>query len=320
VLCPGGMMSAAVSEVMAAAGALWPQAHRDASAMARLALAMHEATGFDNIAVPFCMTVEAEAFGARVDLGTLLSQPRVRGAILPPDGSGELPSPDLSKGGAVVLLEAIRLLRASRPDLPVIGNLVGPFSLLGMLADPLRVLRWCRRDPSCVARYLDALTDCLVDFGHRQVSSGADVICLAEPTATGEILGSGLFESLVAPRLTKIAHCLAAFGVPSILHICGDASAIRPQLIPLPFSAVSFDSMVDIVALAAARPPWAVMGNISPFLLETGPEDAVKDVCLRLLDGGIRLLAPGCGITPATPLAHLRAMGDALASRGDGGT
>jgi len=311
VLCPGGMMSLAVEEVMAEAGAAWPRAHEDAASMARLALAMQDATGFDNVAVPFCMTVEAERFGASVDLGGPLAQPRVRGSVLPADGTGALPTPDFTKGRGGALLEAIRLLRAARPDVPVIGNLVGPFSLLGMLADPLMLLRWTRRKPEIAARYLEEISGALIDFGRLQIAAGADLVCVAEPTATGEILGGRIFGLLVAGCLAKIAGALRAAGAPVILHICGDTSAIGDELRGLHVDAVSFDSMVDVVSLATRRPPWLVMGNLSPFMLQSGPERSVTQAVRNLAGGGIRLISPGCGVVPSTPAAHLRAVSQA---------
>ena len=124
VLCPGGMMSMAVTEVMEAAGAPWPRGALGRRRHARLALAMQEATGFDNVAMPFCMTVEAEAYGADVNLGGLESQPRIRGAVLPPDGSGGLRRPDLDSGRSAVLCAALSRSerRRARPSAPSQGR------------------------------------------------------------------------------------------------------------------------------------------------------------------------------------------------------
>ena len=77
VLCPGGMMSFAVQEAMTASGSPWPVAHTDPELMARLAVATQRATGFDNVGLPFCMTVEAEALGAQVNLGSPTVQPYI---------------------------------------------------------------------------------------------------------------------------------------------------------------------------------------------------------------------------------------------------
>ncbi|HUV38121.1 MAG TPA: uroporphyrinogen decarboxylase family protein [Planctomycetota bacterium] len=308
VVCPGGMMSLAVAEVMDAEGVAWPEAHRDAHAMLRLARAMQKATGLDNLAVPFCMTVEAETYGATVDMGSRTVQPRVRKPILPDDAVGELRTPDFESGRARTLLDALRLAKDGDEGLPVVGNLVGPFSLLGMLADPLMVMRWTRRQPERLEAYLDRLTDDLSTFGILQRRAGADVVCIAEPTATGEILGGKMFRKFVLPRLDRLVGRLQSEGAKVIVHICGDVRPIEAELRELHADAVSFDSMVDLVALVAKRPPWQVMGNVDAFLLHRGPTDTIAASCRRLIAGGVRLLAPACGVIPTTPLAHLKTM------------
>jgi MtaA/CmuA family methyltransferase len=308
VLCPGGMMSMAVLEVMDAAGAGWPAVHSEAEGMARLAAAMREATGFDNVAAPFCMAVEAEAFGAEVDMGDRTRQPHVVRPVLPDDGSGRLPEPDMRAGRAGVLLDALRLLRRRCPDAAVIGNVVGPFSLLAMLADPLMVLRWTRRRPELVDGYLEAVSAHLERFAADQVQAGADVVCIADPTATGEILGGALFARFALPWLNRLARSIRAAGGGVIVHICGDAARLRDGLNELEADAVSVDSVVDLRALAAGRPPWRVMGNVDAFALERGPADRIERRCRRLAEAGVRLIAPACGLVPTTPVAHLAAM------------
>ena len=44
-----------------------PQAHTDAAMMSGLAKAVYEQGCFENYGVPFCMTIEAEEMGAKVD-------------------------------------------------------------------------------------------------------------------------------------------------------------------------------------------------------------------------------------------------------------
>ncbi len=312
VVCPGGMMSFAVKDVLSAEGLHLVDAHAEASAMARLAVAMRRATGFDNVGMPFCMTVEAEAYGATVDLGDDLTQPKVRGAVLAADGSGKLRRPRWTSGRAGVLLKALALAKRLEPAAPVVGNLVGPFSLLAMLADPLMVLRWTRRKPELVAGYLDRITRGLARFGAMQLKAGADVLCIAEPTATGEILGGELFARFSQPYLARLVEALCAKGVPVIVHICGEVRAIERELFALKPDAMSFDSMVNLARLAAMKPPWLVMGNVDAFLLEAGPADRVKRRSRALVQGGVRLLAPACGVVPTTPASHLRAMVDAV--------
>jgi [methyl-Co(III) methanol-specific corrinoid protein]:coenzyme M methyltransferase len=309
VLCPGGMMSMAVTEVMTAVDAPWPAAHSDPAMMVRLALAMQEATGFDNVALPFCMTIEAEAYGARVEMGSVRHQPKVRGFLLGPDGQADLPEPDFRAGRAGVFLDALSDIRDRRPGLGVIGNVVGPFSLLGMLADPLQVLRWTRRRPEALGGYLRDLTHALATFARMQADAGVDAICIAEPTATGEILGGELFRKFALPHLSELCRRVSETSVGVIVHICGRVGSILPELEEIEVDAVSFDSMVNLVHLRAKGPPWQVMGNVDAFVLAAGPPGRIGRYCARLLDGGVQLLAPACGVVPTTPAAHLRAMG-----------
>ena len=63
-ICPGGMMNMVTTDLMDISGITWPEAHTDAEMMAKLALASYEQGCFENVGVPFCMTVEAEAMGA----------------------------------------------------------------------------------------------------------------------------------------------------------------------------------------------------------------------------------------------------------------
>ena len=60
-ICPGGMMNMVTSALMDACGVSLPQAHCDARQMAVLAKAVYDFGCFENVGVPFCMTVEAEA-------------------------------------------------------------------------------------------------------------------------------------------------------------------------------------------------------------------------------------------------------------------
>ena len=71
-ICPGGMMNMLTAQLMDLCGVCWPEAHLRPAVMAELAAAVYTNQLFDNIGVPFCMTVEAESMGAQVDLGDLV--------------------------------------------------------------------------------------------------------------------------------------------------------------------------------------------------------------------------------------------------------
>ena len=94
-ICPGGMMNLVTRELMELSGHGWPAAHTDPAAMAALAAAAHGAGCFENHGLPFCMTVEAQALGARVAMGDMGSEPRVTAYPLSGlDGWEDLPAFD----------------------------------------------------------------------------------------------------------------------------------------------------------------------------------------------------------------------------------
>ena len=55
---PGGMMNMITAKLMERCGISWPKAHSDPKAMPELVGAVFSNGPFDNIGMPFCMTVE----------------------------------------------------------------------------------------------------------------------------------------------------------------------------------------------------------------------------------------------------------------------
>ena len=83
VICTGGMMNAAIVEVMNRTGNLLPAAHHEGGLMAALAGDIHQDTGFENLGIPFCMTVEAEVLGSEINFGTLACEPKIERELFP---------------------------------------------------------------------------------------------------------------------------------------------------------------------------------------------------------------------------------------------
>jgi len=305
-------MTPLCAEIVAAAGIQLPACHRESAEMARAALAIQEMSGFENLGVPFCMTVEAEAFGLPVDYGHERRTPHVEGVVpgeLAAVGSLRAPRPAADARAAAVL-EAIERLKSARPDVPVIGNVVGPVSVACMVVELHTFVRGLKRSPEAVHGLLDVVTDWLAEFAAEQVRHGADVIAIAEPTGTGEILGPKWFDSLSLPYLNRILAAIRSAGAESLVHICGRTRSIAPGLNRLDTPCISVDYMACVRELRAELPGKVVMGNVSPFVIERGPRDPIERACARSIQSGAKILAPACGITPDTPIAHLRAMAE----------
>lgn len=312
-ICPGGMMTMVVKEVMDAVGCFWPEAHVDPEKMAALTLGANRLAGIENLGIPFCMTVEAEAMGARVDLGHKECEPRVTRYIMDTmEDLDRLGSIDATAGRAGVCVDAVRILKEKAADVPIIACLTGPVSLATSLVDPLLYYRALRLNKEAAHNVNRAAMENALAFGDALVAAGADVIFIADPSATGDLIGRAAFDEFVLPCInTMTEHFKSRYGKPSIVHICGDAKRLGAVLQGLSAEAVSIDSIVGIPSLQSMVPDKVTMGNISTFTLERGEPARLAKMAGQCLRHGVDILAPACGISPKTPLENIRAVAEA---------
>ena len=204
-------------------------------------------------------------------------------------------------------------MKERAPQLPVVANLSGPISLATSVIDPLLYYRALRLDREAAHRLTRHCTEVIETFGAALIEAGADLVCIADPSATGEIIGRGAFAEFALPYLNRLSdHFRERFGVPTIVHICGNVKNLGDSLALLSAAAVSIDSLVGIATLKELAPKQVTMGNVSTFLLEKGdPEQLAKNARRCLLEG-VDILAPACGISPGTPVANIRAVADAV--------
>jgi len=306
VICPGGMMSACVTEISDQVGG---GHHSDTKSMVSAARKINELTGFENYGVPYCLTAEVEALGANVNIGNNLIDPRItRYNDQPLEVIMEsYSSVDVATGRMGVVLEAIRELRNSR--VPVIGNVSGHISTASSVVDPLEIFKMLRREPERATRFLTFISDYLIQYALEMVRAGADVISISDPSATGEILGPRNFQTFAVPYYQKLIDALNKEGIPVILHICGNASNIVESLNEVKANAVSFDSVVNM-KVARAGIKTGLMGNVSTQLLHTGERAKIVSITRNALQSEVDIVAPACGLSMATSISNLKAMTD----------
>ncbi|MEL7621975.1 MAG: uroporphyrinogen decarboxylase family protein [Clostridiales bacterium] len=309
-ICPGGMMNLVTREMMEKAAVYWPEGHQNPEAMAKLAMAAWQEGCFENYGLPFCMTVEAEGMGAKVDMGSLTCEPHVVGyAISTVKDWRVLPMLDCGSGRARVTLEAIRLLHSRAEDIPIIGNLTGPISLAGSLLDPVIFYRELRKEKEEAREFLNFICRSLINFGLCQMEEGADIIAISDPSGSGEILGPKLFGEYVVPALNRIIDALqeSCPHCQVIVHICGKMHKVYGQLQKLHCKAISFDALVNLREARAALPGKVIMGNISTYALEFAGIEKIQGIVGHCLSSGANIVAPACGLGINTPIENLRA-------------
>jgi [methyl-Co(III) methanol-specific corrinoid protein]:coenzyme M methyltransferase len=314
VICPGGMMNAAIVDVMEKTGHTLPAAHHAGNLMEELAYDVYANTGFENFGIPFCMTIEAEALGSAVDYGSLKCEPKIAHEPFPSAGHVDfLPAGSILKNNrAQALINAVYGLSKKHPDIPVIGSLTGPMSLAASIVDPMTFLKDLRKNREASHHILNYVSEQLIDYARLIADNGASVISIADPTATGEILGPKMFEEYAVPYINKIAAAIIAMDVPVIVHICGDVKSVKQHIKNLQGKAISVDAMVNLQTLKQEYSALTTMGNLSTYLLEFSEREKVYTATQSLLKHDIDILAPACGLSTSTPLSNITAFTSAV--------
>jgi [methyl-Co(III) methanol-specific corrinoid protein]:coenzyme M methyltransferase len=316
-ICPGGMMNMTVTEIMEASQCTWPQAHTDPQMMAQLTLAASRLAGIENAGVPFCMTVEAEAMGAAIDIGSLESEPNV--AVYPMEHITDfdrLKILDPNAGRAKVCVEAIRILHQEAPDIPVFANLTGPVSLATSLLEPLTFYRALVKNKSAAHDLMKLVVRNLSIFGSALIEAGADLVCIADPSASGELLGKNAFSEFALSYINELlVHFRKKYGIPSIVHICGKVQSLGAALSELNAECISVDAVVRLSKLKELAPSKIVMGNVNTYLMQNGHPDGVFKNGCRCLNAGADILAPACGMSTRTPIKNIQSLSRAVLNK-----
>lgn len=308
-ICPGGMMNMVTAQLMDAVQIYLPEAHQDARKMADLARAVYDTGCFENYGVPFCMTVEAEKLGAKVDLGSVVYEPHVTEyAIDSVSDYGKLAALDVKNGRDQVVLDAIRILKKETADVPIVGNLTGPISTASSVMEPVVFYKELRKKNQEAHAYMEFITDQLIAFGRAQIEAGADVIAISDPSGTGEILGPKYFKEFAVTYLNKLLDGLQKEKMGTIVHICGQMNAVYQEIDEVQSNVLSFDSVVSMKEARAHLKNRILMGNVSTYALEFADPQKVKTLTRNCVKNGSDILSPACGLGMKSPLENVKAI------------
>lgn len=310
VICPGGMMNSATTDVMDECGLFFPEVHKSAEAMARLSSAVQQRTGFENFGIPYCMTVEAEILGSEIDFGNHDCEPKIAREYYSHCREVVKKNPrELARQGRIeAIARAGYEMSRSQPDIPLIGSITGPVSTAASIVDPMTFLKELRKDKENAHGVLDYVTEFLIEYARVLIESGFSVITIADPTATGEILGPKMFSDYAVPYLNKLVDAVHGMDTHAIVHICGRLEAVKEPLARIHADAISTDAMVNILDIKEVRGGGTVMGNVSTFALQLQGPEVIQRVTERLLENKIDIISPACGLSTKTPVENISVM------------
>ena len=208
-----------------------------------------------------------------------------------------------------LVLEAVKILSDKYgKELPIIGSMIGPFSL----AQHINGDAWFGNlftGEEIVPALLDFCSDFNVAYAKAMVENGADTIAIIDPTASYELIGGEFYEKYALPYQKKIVDAMKELDVATVLHICGNTTNGLAIMDKTGVNGISVDQRVDIKTATGNVENAIIIGNLDPVaVLWNGTPESIAEASKKVLDAGVGLLSPGCGIVSMTPTANLQKM------------
>jgi [methyl-Co(III) methanol-specific corrinoid protein]:coenzyme M methyltransferase len=297
-----------------AAKVYWPEAHTDPQKMATLGAEPSKLFGLECVRLPFCLTVEAEVMGCRVELGKMDRTPMVKSTSCDENTiPTEIPADAMKRGRIPTVIEATKIAKTKYgKDLPVVVGTTGPFTIAGHMVGTENLLLWIVTNPEAVVKALKVATKIERAYIDALDAAGADVIVMSDPSASTDMLSGEMFDEFTKPY---IKECFAGVkNAKTVLHICGDTTILLDHMLATGVTGLSIEEkVVPEKAVEIVNHRAALIGNIGVVkpLLQGTPED-VSNEAKRVAKAGFDLVAPGCGLAARVPAPNLHALVKAI--------
>ncbi len=188
----------------------------------------------------------------------------------------------------------------------------GPFTNAARLFGEEIIMKATYKQPALVEKLLDFATELLIHLYEPVVSDGTlEVISLADPTASGDLLSKKQFERFALPYLKRFIDWAKSKNIHTLLHICGDTTD-RLELYPLTGAdCISLDHKTDLAkAKEVLYGKMCFAGNVNPVeVMLQGRVDLVESTCKQIIEtagtDGAFALMPGCDIPPDVPYENI---------------
>jgi uroporphyrinogen decarboxylase len=189
----------------------------------------------------------------------------------------------------------------------------GPYTLGARLLGEEAMMKATFKKPDLVHKVVNFAADLLIRLYEPLVSDGTlELISIADPTASGDLISKKQFENFALPYLKKLTDWARSRNAHTLVHICGNTTD-RLDLFPLTgASCISLDHKTDIAkAKEILHGKMCFAGNVDPVkIMLQGTVQQVEDTCKQVIrtagtDGGF-VLMPGCDIPPTVPYENIQ--------------
>ncbi len=162
--------------------------------------------------------------------------------------------------------------------------------------------------PEMVHRALDIITETAIDFITLQVRAGAHCIGIGDSVCS--LISPELYNEFCFEREKALTDHIHSLGAYAKIHICGNISAILPDVIRTGADIVDIDHrtgpVMEAVKLLSTGQVFA--GKSDPVtVIQDGDETLIRDSALSFYReaAGRAILSAGCEVTPGTANENL---------------
>ncbi len=255
------------------------------------------------------LSAEAEAFGSPVKFSEN-EAPTVTGSIVSDmESINALRIPEVGEKRTGEYLKAAKLAAAAIKDRPVLGGVIGPFSLAGRLFDVSKVIIATRRNKEMVHALLSKSTEFITPYIKAFKDAGCNGVIIAEPTAG--LLSPVLCTEFSSTYIKSIVDALQDENFIIVLHNCGHTVQQVDSMLSTGCKAYHFGNAVDMMEILPQIPADVVaMGNIDPSnVFRIGTIESVREKTMGLLektsDYRNFVLSSGCDVPYGTPIENV---------------
>lgn len=260
---------------------------------------------------PMDLSVEAEAFGARV-IYSDIEVPTVTGRLVDTEEEAEalqIPEVGTARTGECVrgISRAVELIT----DRPILAGVIGPFSLAGRLVDMTEIMIKCLVEPETAHIVLKKATRFLIRYIRAFKEAGANGIVMAEPAAG--LLSPAVCAEFSSAYVRQIIEAVEDDNFIVVYHNCGNTAPLVGAILATGARAVHLGNAVELEDVIDRYPrEILVMGNLDPCaVLRHGTMQSVTAATTELLERFSAysnwIISTGCDIPPMTPLSHIDA-------------
>jgi len=302
----------------AQAGIGMAQYRRDPKAIAQAHLLALERYGQDSLYLTIDTALLAEAMGSKSEYRDNDPARVVAPAIQSLDEVDRLKVTNPAADGRIpVLVEATQLV-AQQVGWEVAvraGADQGPFDLACLVLgiDNFLSALACEPDHPGIKRLMDVCYQSHLALHRALINAGAHYTSSGESLAGPDVVSPAMYERFARPYQEKMVKQLAAEGIFTVIHICGDTTKILKSLAEYDYCGFEFDHKTDAIAAKQTVGAGHVLfGNVEPSaVLALGTPTLVRQKTRELISvwkpQGRFVLNSGCALPSSTPPENIRA-------------